>query len=72
MEDISFAQKITFVLIQGTSLFFLFGFATSLASSGLLSSSNISDKEMQAAKKTAFTYVVLSIALWLLNWLVGY
>lgn len=71
MEDISFAQKITFVVIQGTSILFLFGFATALASSGVLLSSSAGDKEPQLAKKTAVIYGMASIFLWLLNWILG-
>lgn len=71
MEDISFAQRITFVIIQATSLLFLFGFAASLATSGVLSTFNAGDTETQVAKKAAVAYALLSIGLWLLNWLVS-
>lgn len=71
MEDISFAQKITFVIIQGTSILFLFGFAATLAASGVLLPSTAGDKEPQVAKKTAVTYGMASIFLWLLNWILG-
>lgn len=71
MEDISFAQKITFVIIQAISLLFLFGFANSLASSGVLSMYDTGDQEALVAKKSALIYAFLSIILWLLNWLLG-
>lgn len=70
MEDISFAQKITFVIIQSTSILFLFGFAATLAASGVLLSSNGGDQE-QLVKKTAVAFGMASIFLWLLNWLLG-
>lgn len=71
MEDMISARKLIFILTQGVLLFSLFGFAMSLASSGVLSTSMASDQDMQAARRSALGYVFLLLVLWLLNWIIG-
>ena len=68
-------QKIAYLIVHGTSLWFLLGvFSTSLAARRLysvLSAHNARTREAKLAKQVSIGYSVLGIGLWLLSWLLS-
>lgn len=68
-------QKTTFLIVHGTSLWFLLGvFVISLAAkrlSSVLSAHNARAREAKLAKQVSIGYSVLGIGLWLLSWLLS-
>jgi type VI protein secretion system component VasK len=72
MENNSIVQKIAFIIVHGSSLWFLIGLITaSLASWRLavvLTAHNARDREAELARKTAIAYAIIAVCLWILSW----